>query len=67
MPLALTQEEIFELTRPLKQPAAQIKYLRSIGIRAERRPNGQVLVLREWLAPAAESGAESAEPQLVLN
>ena len=45
----LSPEEIAGMTRPLTQAAAQMRYLRKIGIRAERRPDGSVLVMREWL------------------
>lgn len=46
---ALPDAKIMEIARPLKQPAAIIRYLRSLGIRAEKRPDGSVLVLEEWL------------------
>ena len=55
---SLTQEAIAKMTHPLTQPAAQIRYLRKIGIRAERRPDGKVLVLWAWLAQPANDGAE---------
>lgn len=57
--MMLTYDEIAEITKPLKQPAAQVKYLRSIGIKAERRPDGSVLVLREWLANPLTSAVAS--------
>jgi hypothetical protein len=57
-PLALTPAEIADLTG-LVQPAAQVKYLRSIGIKAERRRDGSVLVCRDWLAQPQTSGVAS--------
>lgn len=59
MSVALTTGEILELTKPLIQPAAQVRFLRRIGIRAERRPDGSVLVLHEWLAGRPPVGAQS--------
>lgn len=60
MPLALTPAEILELTKPLTRPAAQLRHLRRMGIRAARRPDGSVLVLRAWLAERPESAAQSS-------
>jgi hypothetical protein len=56
---ALTPEEIYDIARPLTQPAAQLRYLRRIGIRAERRPDGSPLVLRAWLSAPSEKGVRS--------
>lgn len=65
MTLALTPAEILELTRPLTRPHAQLRHLRRMGIRAERRPDGSVLVLRAWLADRPESAAQSkSRPRL---
>jgi hypothetical protein len=45
----LTQEEISAICAGLTQYAAQCRYLRRMGLRVERRPNGQPLVARaEW-------------------
>lgn len=45
----LTQEEIDDICAGLSQYAAQCRYLRRMGLRVERRPNGQPLVARaEW-------------------
>lgn len=60
MTLALSPDEILELTRPLTRPHAQLRHLRRMGIRAERRPDGTVLVLRAWLADRPGSGAQSS-------
>lgn len=45
----LTQDEINAICAGLSQYAAQCRYLRRMGLRVERRPNGQPLVARaEW-------------------
>lgn len=45
----LTQDEIAAICAGLSQYAAQCRYLRRMGLRVERRPNGQPLVARaEW-------------------
>ena len=59
MTLALTPGEIFDLVRPRTRPAAQLRHLRRMGIRAERRPDGSILVLHAWLAERPESAAQS--------
>lgn len=58
----LTPREIEGMTG-LTQFAAQVKYLRRIGVRAERRNDGSVLVLREWLAERPAKAAQS-RPEL---
>lgn len=35
------------ICEPLKQPAAQIRYLRRLGLRVDRKPNGKPLVNRQ--------------------
>lgn len=42
----LTAAEITEITEPLTQGAARIKFFRRLGVKAEPRPNGQPLVWR---------------------
>jgi hypothetical protein len=45
----LTDDEIRDICRPLVQHAAQVRYLSSLGLRVERRPDGSPLVRRsEW-------------------
>ncbi len=43
----LTQAEIAEICSPLKQPAAQIRYLERLGVQVARRPDGRPLVSRQ--------------------
>ncbi len=61
----LTDAEIDEICAGLSQNAAKCRYLRSLGLRVERRPNGRPLVARsEWerrlvsqaMAPLAGAG-----------
>lgn len=56
----LSQAEIVRATGKT-QPAAQIRHLRRMGIRAERsdNPDEPVLVMRAWLAQPAQPAAES--------
>jgi len=58
MTVALTTEEIYKITHKV-QPAAQLRHLRRMGVRAERRADGTVCVLHACLAsnkaPAPES------------
>ncbi len=56
----LTDDEIAEMCRPLKQGAAQIKYLREIGVPVTRRPDGRPLVLRHKLVAAVPADAGRA-------
>ena len=42
----LSDEEIEAICRTRKQGAAQIRYLRALGLRVERRPDGSPLVWR---------------------
>lgn len=50
LPPFLTDDEIAAMTRPLKQGAARIKYLRdTLGLPVRARPDGQPLVWRsDW-------------------
>lgn len=63
-PPYLTDEEIAEICRPRTQGAAQIRYLRALGLRVERRADGTPLVWRHHLerTPAAAGPAASNEP-----
>jgi hypothetical protein len=61
---ALDQQEILKIAKGLKQPAAIIRYFRNeLHIRAERAPDGSVLVLEEWLRDTAASN----EPEMDLS
>lgn len=43
----LTQEEIDEICKPLVQKAAQVRYLRGLGLKVDKRPDGSALVNRK--------------------
>ncbi len=45
-PLYLTQAEIDGICEPLVAPAAQIRYLRRLGMKVEAKPNRRALVAR---------------------
>lgn len=54
----LTQDEIDAICAGITQHAAQCRYLRSLGLWVERRPNGQPLVWRNH-AEQVLSGRQS--------
>lgn len=56
--------EVDELCAGLTQSAAKIKYLRGLGLRVDRKPNGRPLAWRP-AAPAAQSGP--AEASIVVD
>lgn len=45
----LTNQEIDDLCAPLKQRAAQVAYLKKLGLTVSTKPNGAPLVLRSNL------------------
>ena len=45
-PPELTQPEVDRLCHPLRQPAAQVRYLQGLGLIVRRRPDGRPLVGR---------------------
>lgn len=62
----LTEAEIADICDPLTQPAAQVRYLRSLGLVVARKPNGRPLVNRRHYdeargrQPAAQGTEEPA-------
>jgi len=51
MTITLTDEEVCELTKPIKQGAAQARHLRAmLGCEIKRRPDGRPVVTRDMLA-----------------
>lgn len=53
---ALTDAEIDAICAGLKQGAAMVRYLRGLGVRVQRKPNGRPLVRRvDW------DGAQQAQ------
>ncbi len=59
--LFLTDAEVARICEPLVQPAAQVRYLRRLGLKVETKPNGRALVVRRH-AEAVLSGTP-AVPQ----
>jgi hypothetical protein len=55
----LTDAELADLCRPLKQPAAQIRYLQRLGVRVSRRPDGTPLVLKSDLSVVEHNRREN--------
>jgi hypothetical protein len=51
--------EVDEMTAGLEQPAAKARYLRRLGFRVDRKPNGRPLAWR----PTAAAGADQAQQQ----
>jgi hypothetical protein len=55
----LDQSEINNLCEPLKQHAAQIRFIRQLGITVREKPNGSPLVMRahfeEKMNPAGKT------------
>jgi len=45
----LSDDEVAELCKPLEQPAAQLRYLKRLGLHVERKPNGRPLLMRSEL------------------
>ncbi len=59
----IPQAEILRWARPRTQPAAVVRFLRSIGIKAEKKPNGEILVFEEWVTQAGLPEAAKHEPE----
>jgi len=59
--LFLTDDEIAALCAPLKQPAAQVRFLRASGLTVTVKPNGRPAVVRSH-AEAVLSGCVPAAP-----
>jgi hypothetical protein len=59
----LTDAEVDAICDGLQQSAAKCRYLRSLGLRVERRPNGRPLVARsEWERRLASGQTPQATP-----
>lgn len=62
----LSDDEIAEICRPLKMPAAQRRHLARLGLLVKSKPNGQPLVARaefERVMTGAPAGAAREETQ----
>lgn len=57
----LTDDEIERICAPLTQPAAQIRYLRGLGLVVRRKPSGRPLVSRREFDRVMGGSAAEAE------
>lgn len=62
-PPELTQAEINDICRPLRQGAAQVRFLRSLGVTVDRRPDGTPLVNRDRYLSERGAAIPAASPQ----
>jgi len=57
MPLPfLSDAELQDLCAGLEQPAAQLRYLKRLGLHVERKPNGRPLLMRSELERVLGAG-----------
>jgi hypothetical protein len=59
----LTDEEIADLCAGLKQPAAQIRFIRQLGLAVRIKPNGRPLVMRADFEALKTPAANKLTPQ----
>jgi hypothetical protein len=64
--LFLTDGEIADLCMPLIQPAAQVRYLRALGLNVTTKPNGRPVVIRSH-AEVILSGLNTEEADRLKN
>lgn len=58
----LSPDEIADLCKPLKQPAAQSRFLKeAFGIQAKRKPDGSLLVMRTQIEAPAPANPETPQ------
>jgi len=58
----LTDEEIDRICGGLRQSAAKIRYLQSLGLTVRRKPNGRPLVSRAHFEAVMGGAAKKAAP-----
>lgn len=62
----LSQEEIDDLCAPLTQHAAQLRFIRGLGLTVLTKPNGAPLLMRahfdEVMTPAKKSKPAKCQP-----
>lgn len=59
----LTDAEIADLCEPLTQPAAQVRYLRSLGLAVTTKPNGRPVVVRSHVESVLSGRNQQAPAQ----
>lgn len=52
----LSDAELQDLCAGLEQPAAQVRYLKGLGLHVERKPNGRPLLMRSELERVLGAG-----------
>ncbi|BBE51174.1 hypothetical protein OYT1_ch1627 [Ferriphaselus amnicola] len=66
MPPWLSQAEIDDLCAPLTQYAAQLRFIRGLGLTVRTKPNGAPLLMRahfeEVMTPAKKSKHTKCQP-----
>ncbi|MES2994164.1 MAG: hypothetical protein V4844_22270 [Pseudomonadota bacterium] len=60
-----TDAQVDEMCEGLTQPAAMIRYLRSLGLRVDRKPNGRPLAWRPAVAAATQAQNAPSGPNVV--
>jgi hypothetical protein len=58
----LAQSEVDDLCEPLKQHAAQLRFIRSLGITVREKPNGAPLVMRNHFEEKMNPVGKSRKP-----
>lgn len=58
----LSQSEIDDLCEPLKQHAAQIRFIRGLGITVREKPNGSALVMRTHFDEVMNPAGKARKP-----
>lgn len=59
LPPYFTDAEVDDMCAGLTQPAAMVRYLRRLGLKVDRKPNGRPLA---WRPGAASDQAQNAQP-----
>lgn len=63
--LYLTDEEVDDMCAGLTQDAAKARFLRSIGLHVDRKPNGRPLAWRPIKAPVDQPNAPQDDASVV--
>lgn len=58
----LSQQEIDDLCKPLTQHAAQIRYLRRLGLKVEKKPGGAPLIIRTHFEETMNPAGKTSRP-----
>lgn len=58
----LTQSEIDDLCEPLTQHAAQLRFIRGLGLTVRTKPNGAPLLMRTHFDAAMAPAAKKPKP-----